>query len=226
MMVSTCFQGLLGHSAPTRCAHNHQASRHLQSGEGTGWSGHGSQDCNQRLLQMMLSQSMCHTPVLDQGEFGIFESQKERISFPTSEPHTGHTLGCESLISSSRGGIDSFKTRPLTCTQPKSFQLATHSSFNRGSTSSPSLEGSDIALEKKIVKKLILRERTKSTGVGGHLRHHLEDSEYICTSNHQVLLAQMEEAAGEAEVDHQVKLLLGENSVPMLHPSGGVGGPY
>ena len=73
---------------------------------------------------------------------------------------------------------------------------------------------------------MILRERTKSTSVGGHLRHHLEDSEYICTSNHQVLLAQMEEAAGEAEVDHQVKLLLGENSVPMLHPSGGVGGAH
>ena len=114
MMVSTCFQGLLAHSAPTRCAHNPQASRHLQSGEGTGWSGHGSQDCNQRLLQMMLSQSMCHTPVLDQGEFGIFESQKERISFPTSEPHTGHTLRFGRLIASSRGGIDSFKTRPLT----------------------------------------------------------------------------------------------------------------
>ena len=84
MMVSTCFQGLLAHSAPTRCAHNPQASRHLQSGAGTRWSGHGSQDCNQRLLHIVTSQSMCHSPVLDQGEFGILESQKERISFPTS----------------------------------------------------------------------------------------------------------------------------------------------
>ena len=99
MMVSTCFQGQLAHSAPTRCAHNPQASRHLQSGGGTRWQGHGSRDCNQRLLHMVLSQSMCHTPVLDQGEFGILESQKERISFPTSEPHTDHTLGLARLLS-------------------------------------------------------------------------------------------------------------------------------
>ena len=57
-------------------------------------------------------------------------------------------------------------------------------------------------LEEKIVKKLILRETTKSTGVRGHLRHHLEDPEYIGTSDHQVLLSQVEEGAGEAEGYH------------------------
>ena len=32
-----------------------------------------------------------------------------------------------------------------------------------------------------------------------HLRHHLEDSEDICTSHHKVLLAKVKEGAGEAD---------------------------
>ena len=57
----------------------------------------------------------------------------------------------------------------------------------------------------------------------GYLGHHLENSEDICTSHHKVLLPKVKEGAGEAD-RLNIKTIYGRDFLPVLHPSGRVGG--